>query len=256
MSSSSIVFGPYDNTTKLGTEDPRIAYDHKTGTYHMFYTCYGSKGATLCLATSKNPTDKSSWKIVGDLGFGGGSKSGALLLQDEAPHYLYWGAGTIRVTSSTDLNKWTPGTAFINGTLWGNRKVESGPPPMILSTGDYVFFHNSWPQGWEAPAGHLRTGAYEPAWVILNGSDPTQIIARAPVPLWSPSLEPWMCGDAPYYCNAPKVAFLEAAHPTGKVDEFRVYFGGADMVTGSAVVKMSKIDGVQCNGTMPNITYH
>eukprot|EP01051_Picozoa_sp_SAG22_P002377 SAG22_NODE_104_length_20159_cov_5.877517_16_plen_44_part_00 len=34
------------------------------------------------------------------------------------------------------------------------------------------------------------------------------------------------------------VAFLEAAHPTGKVDEFRVYFGGSDAVVGSAVVKI------------------
>ena len=59
-----------------------------------------------------------------------------------------------------------------------------------------------------------------------------------------------------YVCNAPKVAFLEAAHPTGKPDEFRVYFGGADMVTGTAVVSITAVGGVICNGTMPNIVYN
>jgi predicted GH43/DUF377 family glycosyl hydrolase len=257
VTNSSIVFGPYDASTALGTEDPRIAFDATTQTYIMLYTCYGSKGATLCMATSRNPLNKAAWHVVGDLGFGDGSKSGALLIRDKGPHFLYWGAGAIRVTNSTNLTKWaSPGVNFIHGTLWGNRKVEAGPPPLRLSTGDYILFHNSWPQGWEAPAGHLRAGGYEPAWVILNGSDLTQIIARAPVPLWSPSLEPWMNGVTPYYCNAPTVAFLEAAHPTAKVDEFRLYFGGADMVTGSAVVKITKIGGVQCNGTMPNINYN
>ena len=56
--------------------------------------------------------------------------------------------------------------------------------------------------------------------------------------------------------QAPKVSFLEAAHPTGNKDEFRVYFGGADMVTGSAVVQIFNVDGVVCNGTMPNIRYN
>ena len=40
--------------------------------------------------------------------------------------------------------------------------------------------------------------------------------------------EPWMAGTPPELVNVANVAFLEAAHPTGKTDEFRVYFGGAD----------------------------
>ena len=92
--------------------------------------------------------------------------------------------------------------------------------------------------------------------MILDGNDPSKIIARAVVPLWSPSMEPWMIGEKPYFCNAPNVAFVEAAHPTSNTDEFRLYFGGADMVTGTAVVQVKFLKDVPCNGTMPNIIYN
>lgn len=111
---------------------------------------------------------------------------------------------------------------------------------MLLSSGDYIFFHNSWGQ---------KPG-YQPAWVVLNGSNLSQIVARAPTPLWSPQKEPWMTGKGPYTCNVGNVAFLEAAHPTDTPDEFRVYFGGADAVVGTALVKIRRTPGVKCNGTM------
>lgn len=57
---SSLVFGPHDASDERGTEDPRVAYDSATGTYYMFYTCWASSGVgTLCLASTKNPTDTS-----------------------------------------------------------------------------------------------------------------------------------------------------------------------------------------------------
>ena len=42
-----------------------------------------------------------------------------------------------------------------------------------------------------------------------------------------------------------QVAFLEAAHPAGP-DQFRLYFGGADTVIGTAMVKFEKVAGVKC----------
>lgn len=35
---------------------------------------------------------------------------------------------------------------------------------------------------------------------IINGSDPSQIIARAPQPLWSPQRQPWMEGNPQCFC--------------------------------------------------------
>jgi predicted GH43/DUF377 family glycosyl hydrolase len=101
----SVVFAPHDKSDIRGTEDPRVAYDNSTGTYYMFYTCYGeaNPSVTLCLATSQTPLDQAAWTRHGPVGFGMGSKSGALLIRDKPPHYLYWGAGVIHVTSSEDL---------------------------------------------------------------------------------------------------------------------------------------------------------
>merc|ERR1712083_1023876 len=110
-------------------------------------------------------------------GFGQGSKSGALLIREKGPHFLYWGAGHISITRSDDLSKWTPGESFITGTLFGHPNVESGPPPMKLSTGDYVFFINSWSKNISDP------NWYQPAWVVLDGKDPSKIVAQAPEPL-------------------------------------------------------------------------
>jgi len=249
----SIVFGPHDATDDKGTEDPRVAFDPTTGIYYLMYTCYNSGKAvnqsavTLCLATSPNPASPDSWTRHGPVGFGQDSKSAALLIREVGPHFLYWGAGTIHMTSSSSLTHWpSPGSPFITKTLWGNPNVESGPPPMKLSTGDYVFFHNSWNAEWPKQ----ESPGYQPAWVVLNGSDPTQIIARAPGPLWSPSRAKWMEGKAPFACNMPTVAFLEAAHPTEQPDHFRVYFGGSDAVVGSAVVSVTTTD-YACNGSMP-----
>jgi len=172
-------------------------------------------------------------------------QSGALLIRDpsEGPHVLYWGAGVISISTSSNLLEWGKGVPFINETLWGNNRVEAGPPPMKLSTGDFVLFHNSW-DGTHWPQGV----GYQPAWVVLDRHDPSRIISRAPQPLWSSSKAPWMLGVAPYTCNVANVSFLEAAHPIpGLVDTFRVYFGGSDAVVGTAVVSF-KETGKTCDG--------
>lgn len=50
-----------------------------------------------------------------------------------------------------------------------SKLVESGPPPLQLSNGDYLFFYNSATLGWPDEEG----SAYHPGWVILDGTDPT-----------------------------------------------------------------------------------
>lgn len=122
----------------------------------------------------------------------------------------------------------------------------NGPPPLLLSTGDYLFLHNS-----AGPDG------YHPSWAILSGADPSIVLARADEPLLSPTL-PWEEGVAPYVhtytcslrkllmyaigcicrwtCNVQNVVFLEGAQPTEQPDVFRVFFGGADAVVGTALI--------------------
>lgn len=104
-----MVFGPSDDTDSWGTEDPRMVLDAKSGLYYMFYTAYNGIDIFLSLATSTDPTASDSWKRLGPVFPNGevpNSKSGALLLRDKGPHYLYWGDSSIRITSSFDPTVW------------------------------------------------------------------------------------------------------------------------------------------------------
>lgn len=89
-----------------------MAFDASTGLYHLFYTCFGSAtGPTLCHATTANPTAPypGNWTRLGAVFSSkiGNSKSGALLVRPSPPHFLYWGAGTIALATSTDLVTFT-----------------------------------------------------------------------------------------------------------------------------------------------------
>jgi predicted GH43/DUF377 family glycosyl hydrolase len=235
-----MVFGPEpgNNDELYGTEDPRLAFDSTTGLYHLFYTCYGPPGPFLCHATTTDPTlpFPGTWTRLGKV-FPSevGSKSGALLLRPSLPHYLIWGAGVIALATTNNLvNFTTVNTSFITPREndFDNHLVESGPPPFLLGDGKaYVFFHNS---------DNQADGCYMPEFVFLNATDPSQILQRAEVPLITPELG-WMQGVAPYDCNVPCVAFLEAARrvPDVQGDVFDLFFGGSDAVVGRIRVNVT-----------------
>eukprot|EP01012_Entosiphon_sulcatum_P036209 TRINITY_DN460_c0_g1_i1.p1 TRINITY_DN460_c0_g1~~TRINITY_DN460_c0_g1_i1.p1 ORF type:complete len:339 (-),score=54.16 TRINITY_DN460_c0_g1_i1:21-1037(-) len=231
VGADSVVFGPHDDTDSWGTEDPRLAMDPKTGVYYLFYTAYNGKSILLNLASTQDPTRKDGWTRHGPV-FPSiqGSKSGALLIRDQPPHYLFWGDSSIRVTKSNNLTSWPdPGEVILapRQDSFDSQLVESGPPPLRLSNGNYIFFHNS----------ADKTTAYHASWAILDGNDPTKVLARATEPLLSPDLA-WERGVSPWTCNVANVVFLEAAAEVGK-DTFRVYFGGSDAVIGTAVITVA-----------------
>eukprot|EP00048_Salpingoeca_helianthica_P017562 m.237841 g.237841 ORF g.237841 m.237841 type:complete len:359 (-) comp21437_c0_seq1:27-1103(-) len=244
---SSVVFSPDPNEPleAYGTEDPRVAYDNTTGIYYMFYTCYGhaagqqASSVLLCLATTRNPTCPDGWTRHGPVfPREQNSKSAALLLRDHGPHYLFWGAGEIRVTTSNDPATWANiGDVLIapRKTMFDSAGVESGPPPLRLASGDYLFIYNSWDLGW--PHSQDPSSGYHPAYVILNGSNPSQILQRADTPFLLPATA-WEQGVYPYSCNVARVVFVEAAIPLGG-DRFRIFFGGSDAVIGSAIIRIT-----------------
>ena len=82
---------------------------------------------------------------------------------------------------------------------------------------------------------------YNPAWVILDGTDPSRILQRATAPLLSPT-HGWEQGTAPFECNVGAVNFLEAAArvPGTAGDTFDVWFGGSDAVVGTARFVVTK----------------
>lgn len=219
-----------------GTEDPRLTLDKTTGLYHLFYTCYSkANGPRLCHATTRDPTapiEAAAWTRLGDVfpGAPSGAKSAALLLRASPPHYLIWGAGEIHLAVSNDLvNFTTVNTSYIavRPDSFDNVLVESGPNPLLLSDGNYIFFHNSANSTYEC---------YNAEHAIIDGADPSVVVERAATPLLSPTHD-WELGDAPAECNVGCVVFLEAVAPVdGLVDTFDVWFGGSDAVVGTARV--------------------
>jgi predicted GH43/DUF377 family glycosyl hydrolase len=173
----------------------------------MMYTAYNGSSILLSLAKTPNPFDRTQWQKLGPV-FPQyqNSKSGSILIRDQPPHYLFWGDSVIRVAKSNNISVWPDiGEILIKPrpTSFDTKLVESGPPPLKLKDGNYLFFYNSaentWPEN--------RTAMYQVGWVILDGQDPTNIISRSALPLMRPIYD-WEKGIKPYLCNAPNVVFL------------------------------------------------
>ncbi len=244
---ASLVFEQQGKAESYGVEDPRIVYRQKDHTYYMFYTAAEQNGtevyARLVLATTKTPEKKNSWKrlgpVVPDFKW---SKSGALLLRDEynGPHFLIWGDDVLRIAVSTNLREFKTAPSLFLKTRadhFDSHLVESGPPPLKLSDGNYLFIYNSARRGFPSP----RPGydlQYNAGWVILDGKAPQRILQRCELPLISPELA-WEKGDKPYLGLVPNVVFVEAAKSLGG-DRFLVFYGAADSVIGSAVITVTK----------------
>jgi len=233
---SSVVFGPSLDSDSWGTEDPRMLYNSADKLYYMFYTAYNGSSILLNLATTENPTVSTGWTKRGPVFPSvSNSKSAALLLRKEPPHYLIWGDHDIRIAKSDDPLSWPDIGEYliqVRADNFDSQLVESGPPPMELSNGDYLFFYNSAQVGWPKDL----TTAYHVGWAILDGTDPTVIKARSNEALMGPE-QAWEQGVSPYPCNAPNVVFLEAAYALGD-DKFQVYFGGSDSTIGSAIIQV------------------
>ena len=91
---SKLVFQPEYPFEKCGTEDPRVV--QHDGVTYLFYTAYDCNKAALSLATTRDPTDANGWTRHGPL-FPSlkWSKSGAVLIRDSPPHYMFFGDSTL-----------------------------------------------------------------------------------------------------------------------------------------------------------------
>jgi predicted GH43/DUF377 family glycosyl hydrolase len=143
------------------------------------YTAYNGSSILLNLAKTKNPFERDSWVRLGPV-FPQyqNSKSGAILIRDSPPHYLFWGDSDIRVAKSDNITIWKDiGEIFLSPRpdKFDSKLVESGPPPLRLSNGNYLFLYNSAQKGWPED---LKT-SYHVGWVILDGKDPTKILERS-----------------------------------------------------------------------------
>ena len=251
------------NVSQWGAADPRMTYRPANGNYYLTWdnctaNCYPQRNTML--SVSKDPFDPAGWTLVGPLlgehpPYTGGA---SLLFRDAgAPpaastsasgggHLAFVSdsntANAIMIADSThdDGLRWRlRNRSWANGTLmsgrpgcWDEAGVAPGPQPERLSSGDYLLVYNidtGFPYK-PNPLGRCSVG-----WAILDGADPTVVVARAEQPLLVPEF-PWeTCaeGGKGYLCQEPMVAFATGMKPLGG-DEFLVVYGGADTDVGAA----------------------
>lgn len=235
-----------------GCEDPRVQLLPDNKTLLMFYTAVNTipngARAKLSLAscnTAKDPHCR-NWTLHGAL-FPNifWSKSGALMVRHEAPHFLLWGDTNISIASTTDFYSYTNTNQTIIGTRDGyfdSALVESGPPPLRLSDGKYIFLYNSArvanrpspKQGWDLE--------YNVGYAIINGSlSPSSglptVVQRSDRPVMSPVLGWETCNDESMVSGlTPNVVFVNGATSLDTPDTFLIYYQGCDARTGIALL--------------------
>uniref|UniRef100_A0A914DCG2 Uncharacterized protein n=1 Tax=Acrobeloides nanus TaxID=290746 RepID=A0A914DCG2_9BILA len=216
-------FIPNNTTESHGTEDPRINY--QDGFYYLFYTAYNGTNAMLSSAVTQHPFNGSSYQRQGYVfPKRKWSKSGATLFagpdNNFSQHYLFWGdssfpVGGIGIATSPDSFNWNDTQSYlmkIRNDSFDSNLVESGPTPLRLKTGDFLFVYNSARDGYPSvkPGWTLQ---YNLGFAILSGSDPTQVIQRTDQPILSPELE-WEVGNtSDHRYLTPNVVFLEGLVP-------------------------------------------
>ncbi|EGC35102.1 hypothetical protein DICPUDRAFT_33930 [Dictyostelium purpureum] len=249
----------------VGAEDPRIVLVGST--IYMYYTAVNMNGtnarAQLALATCDTTSVltiqdfKNCWVLHGPIIENSvfWSKSAGLLYRPEKEtQYLFYGDTNIFIATTTDLINYSTlmnqstserTTLFTtrDNTFFDSVLVESGPEPLQLSDGNWLYLYNSGQQ--------VQTPNQKPNWniqynlgfVILNGTSEDfsseSILYRSPTPLFSPELDWELCDDTSLFWSThgltPLVIFVEGWVPLGN-DQFLVLYQGCDSVMGTALI--------------------
>jgi len=259
VAAANVVFGDGVNDV----EDPRIV--QVDGTYYMYYTksdltCTPNPCSRLALATATTaPLTAGGWTDEGPLwpdrdvaGFQW-TKSGACLPSadlSKRKHLLIWSNWCefeplwvsplyVNVAVSDDLRHWD----ILPSPFMDKRKpgfdsyvLESGAPPVKLSSGDWLFLYNGARQ---CPTGKPQyERCYALGWAVLDADDPTRVVARSAPhqPVLTPQLE-WEVGN-PDLDQTPNAVFLSGAlfpddDAAPGTDSFIGFYGGGDTAIGA-----------------------
>jgi len=245
LTAQDVIIDPKDSEMhNAGCEDPRIVTVGDT--HYMYYTAVtapkGAWVAKLALATcnvNDDVTKKSNWKLHGpilpDVGW---SKSGALLDFNQTTKYLFWGDNSISIATTSDMiNYKKTGVKLIETRKdkFDSELCESGPEPLKLSDGNYLFLYNS---GRKVDTPNPKPGwhiEYNLGYLILDGKDPTKILQRSDEPILSPELDWERCDNTSGKWKdiglTPLVIFVEGWVQSGN-NRFIVVYQGCDSFTG------------------------
>ena len=208
------VFFPADDDQKArewpgGVEDPRIV-ESEDGMYVMTYTQWNRETYSVGIATSR---DLVHWTKYGPafLTARGNKyahlqyKSAGILTRVEKGHlvaakidsryWMYWGEGSIRLATSTDLIHWDP-VEDTQGHLvevlrprpghFDSSFPETGPPPVVTKAGIVVIYNGKNAENGGDPA--LGPDAYAAGEALFDVRNPANFLRQVDRPVLKPEL--------------------------------------------------------------------
>jgi beta-1,2-mannosidase len=250
------VFYPAEDTQKArewpgGVEDPRIV-EGEDGVYVMTYTQWNRQTYSVGIATS---TDLEHWIKHGPAFLTAkdgkyahlqyksagivtrmNSRKGRLIAAKIAGRYwMYWGEGTIRLATSTDLVHWEPVEDAAGAPIellhprpghFDSTFPETGPPPLLTAHGIVVLYNGNNAASDGDPS--LRAGAYAAGEALFDPNHPAHLLAQTPRPVLKPEFPYERSGQ--YAAGTTFAEGLVFFH-----QQWFLYFGCADSLVAVAI---------------------
>jgi len=222
------------------SEDPRVVY--WKGYYYLFYFAAGKGQDTVFLRKSNTPGNVTSWqKVGGPLPW---HRNGCVLLRESPPNYVLFGespplpglgiASTLDFETFQVLNDSLIKPNGANDRVAPEIVIEASTPVVQLSTGDYFHIYSAGTPGW------VPKGNYTAGFIVLDKDDPTVLVQRSATHFFEPVLD-YENGTGKYPVQRNRTLFPTSLIPTGKKDEFRVWYGAADANVGTAIVQVTAL---------------
>jgi len=233
--------GPPGNELANG-DDPRATSRPNTKTWYVTYqmnTGSSSKPTRrTVVSSSQTPANISSWKRFPETMFDVDDCGTALWFPDDgedgsvgkayavATFGMLRGGNISLVSSQDGLKTWQDEGVFLRTRpdKWDSRTLSSGPAPVKLADGNWLFLYNVdnlWPVDHPLPLPSFGRCAL--GWAILDNTNLTNVLARAEEPLVYAQL-PWELRG-----STNKVVYTDGIRAEGN-DTFTVFAGGADTV--------------------------
>ncbi len=250
---SDPVFYPAEDAQKDrewpgGCEDPRLV-ESEDGTYVLTYTQWNRNRTAAAIATSK---DLLTWTKHGpalsgakyaELSYKSAgivcrpSKDRLIATKINGKYWMYWGEGTVRLATSTDLIHWEPVEGTDGNAIavlekrpgkFDSSFPEVGPPPVLTQNGIVVIYNGKNDPDNGDP--ELGPNAYAAGQALFAADNPQQLIFRADKPFFKPEMPFEKTGQ-----YAAGTTFVE-----GLVlfkGKWFLYYGCADSLVGVALAR-------------------
>jgi len=198
-----------------GVEDPRLV-ESPDGTYVLTYTQWNRVTFSVGIATSRDLTHwtkhgpafltaeggkyadlkyKSAGIVTRLDGAPGSSKTRLIAAKINGKYWMYWGEGSIRLATSSDLIHWTPLEDAQGAPIellkpraghFDSTFPETGPPPVLTDAGIVMLYNGK--NAVEGGDPDLGANAYAAGEALFDGHDPARLVTQTDRPVLKPEM--------------------------------------------------------------------